>query len=540
MVTRAILVPAMGVLARIVAALETFSPLWRPMDKMKHLRFSRILALATVIVFGGDTLHAGTTNLPNLVYILCDDLGYGDVHALNPQRGKIPTPHMDRLASEGMSFTDAHGGSSVCTPTRYGILTGRYSWRTHLQSGVLGGFGKPLIAPGRLTVAELLRRHGYDTACIGKWHLGLDWPGRGTNVDYSRPIGRGPVTLGFDYFFGISASLDMFPFIWIQDDHTVGTASATKTFVRKGPAEPGFEAVDVLPTLTTKSCEYLREHAARKPGKPFFLYLPLSSPHAPILPTKAWQGKSGLGDYGDFVMETDWTLGEVLKTLAETHLAENTLVIFASDNGCSPVAKPQELEAKGHFPSAQFRGYKADIWDGGHRIPFMVRWPGKVKPGSQSGSVLCLTDLMATLAELVGETLPDDAGEDSFSFLPELTGSGKTRRTSVVHHSINGRFAIRDARWKLEFCPGSGGWGKPGDLPAQKQGLPKLQLYDMIADVGELRNLQADQTDIVGRLTAELEQIVADGRSTPGKQQQNDVRVDIWKEKTEPLVQPGD
>ena len=510
------------------------------MPKMKLLYFARRFALVTLAVFAGNTVPAGTGSLPNLVYILCDDLGYGDVHALNPQRGKIPTPHMDRLAREGMVFTDAHGGSSVCTPTRYGILTGRYAWRTHLQSGVLGGFSKPLIASGRLTVADLLRRHGYETACIGKWHLGLDWPGRGTNVDYSQPIGHSPITLGFDYFFGISGSLDMFPFIWIQNDHTVGAATATKTFVRKGPAEPSFEAIDVLPTLTAKACDYVRERLAKKSGKPFFLYLPLSSPHAPILPTKAWQGKSGLGDYADFVMQTDWTVGEVLRTLADTGFAENTLVIFASDNGCSPVAKPEELEAKGHFPSAQFRGYKADIWDGGHRIPFMVRWPGQVKPGARSDSLLCLTDLMATLAELLGEKLPDDAGEDSFSFLSELTGSGKARRTSVVHHSINGRFAIRDANWKLEFCPGSGGWGTPRDLPAQKQGLPKRQLYDMAADVGELKNLQGEQTNLVGKLTAELERIVADGRSTPGKPQKNDVRVDIWKDKTEPSAQPGD
>jgi arylsulfatase A len=500
----------------------------------------RNLVLTALTAFGGYTVQAGTTNLPNIVYILCDDLGYGDVHALNPQRGKIPTPQMDRLAKEGIIFTDTHAGSSVCTPSRYGILTGRYSWRTHLQRGVLGGFGKPLIAPDRLTVAELLRRHGYETACIGKWHLGLDWPGRGTNVDYAKPIDRGPVTLGFDYFFGISGSLDMFPFIWIQNDHTVGAATATKTFVHEGPAEPGFEAIDVLPTLTKKSCDYIHEQAVKKSGKPFFLYLPVNSPHAPIIPTKEWLGKSGLGDYGDFVMETDWSVGEVLKALADTGLADNTIVIFTSDNGCSPVAKPEELEVKGHFPSAQFRGYKADIWDGGHRIPFIVRWPGKVKPGSQSDSLLCLTDFMATLADLVNEKLPDNAGEDSFSFLSELTGTGKTARTSAVHHSINGRFAIRDANWKLEFCPGSGGWGKPHDLQAEKKGLPNLQLYDMTADVGEVKNLQGEQTDIVARLTAELEKIVAEGRSTPGSPQKNDVRVDIWKEKTQPLIQQGD
>jgi len=501
---------------------------------------SRFLFAGALIVCGGLQARAVETSKPNILYILCDDLGYGDVHALNPQRGKIPTPQMDRLASEGMSFTDAHGGSSVCTPTRYEILTGRYAWRTRLQRGVLGGFGKPLIAPERLTVAELLHQHGYETACIGKWHLGLDWPGRGTNVDYAKPIGHGPVTLGFDYFFGIAGSLDMFPFIWIHNDHTIGAATVTKNIVREGPAEPSFEAVDVLPTVTKKACEYIRERAAKKSGKPFFLYLPLTSPHAPIVPSKEWQDKSGLGNYGDFVMQTDWTVGQVLKTLAETGLATNTLVIFTSDNGCSPVAKPEELEAKGHFPSAQFRGYKADIWDGGHRIPFIVRWPGKVAPGSRSDSLLCLTDFMATLADLLHEKLPDNAGEDSFSFLPELTGTGTTARTSDVHHSINGRFAIRDANWKLEFCPGSGGWAQPRDLPAEKQGLPKLQLYDMTVDVGEVKNLQGDQTNLVARLTAELEKIVADGRSTPGQPQKNDVHVDIWKEKSQPLIQQGD
>ncbi len=490
---------------------------------------------------------------PNIVFVLCDDLGYGDVSSLNRQ-GKIPTPNIDALAHDGMIFTDAHGSSAVCSPTRYAILTGRYNWRTRLQSGVLGGISPHLIDPSRLTVASLLRKHGYATACIGKWHLGMDWPKKesdfkpndniekgsdGWKVDFSKPITNGPNAVGFDYYFGISASLDMVPYTFIENDRVTVQPTVDKKFpmmlgreggtTRNGPAAAEFEAGDVLPTLTRKAVEYVGSKA--KSGSPFFLYLPLNAPHTPIAPTKEWQGKSGLNPYADFVMQTDACIGEVIEAVRKNGLAENTLFIVTSDNGCSPQAKFPELLAKGHNPSYVFRGTKADIWDGGHHIPFVARWPGKVKAESRSDALVCLGDLLATCAEIVGEKLPDNAGEDSVSFLPALTGNldSKRLRESIVHHSVSGRFAIREKKWKLELCPGSGGWSDPKDIPAAKQGLPSIQLYDLAEDIEEKKNVQSEHPDVVARLTKLLEKQVADGRSTPGAPQPNDAKIDLWK-----------
>ena len=464
---------------------------------------------------------------PNIVYVLCDDLGYGDVHALNPERGKIPTPNLDRFSSQGMVFTDCHATSSVCTPSRYSILTGRYNWRTRLQSGVLMGNSPPLLATDRLTVPMLLKQHGYATAALGKWHLGLALDPE----DYSRRIEDGPLQHGFDSFFGISASLDMPPFAFVENDHFMQLPTVTKKWVRSGPAAKDFEAVDVLPKLTDKAVEYIQAHAAdAKNGKPFFLYVAFTSPHTPLVPSPQWQGKSPLGPYGDFVMQTDWSAGQVFDAIDKAGIADNTLVIFASDNGCAPYIGVDKLEAQGHFPSAQFRGYKSDIWDGGHRIPFIVRWPAKVKPGSTSNQLTCLIDLMATCADFLNVKLPDNASEDSVSILPALFGTDKAPlHEAVVHHSINGMFAIRDGNWKLEFCPGSGGWSKPTDPMAKKQGLPPIQLYDLRNDIGEKSNVQAAYPEVVERLTKLLEKYVADGRSTQGAPQKNDVPVDIFK-----------
>ena len=482
---------------------------------------------------------AASSTRPNILYILCDDLGYGDVQCFNPE-GKIPTPNFDRLAREGMSFSDAHSSSAVCTPTRYGILTGRYNWRSRLQSGVLGGFSPRLIEPGRLTVAALLKAEGYATACIGKWHLGMDWPLKeagaaqgdkdSRNVDYARPIQNGPTTLGFDEYFGISASLDMPPYTFIRNDRVAAVPTTEKQWIRKGPAAADFEAIDVLPTLTRKAVEFIERRAPEaKAGKPFFLYLPLASPHTPIVPTAEWQGKSGISAYADFVMQTDAAIGQVLAALERSGAAENTLVIATSDNGCSTAAGYPELLAKGHNPSYHFRGQKADIYDGGHRIPFIARWPGRVKSGAQSAQTICLTDLMATVAEILGAKLPDAAGEDSVSILPALLGrDAAPLREAVVHHSINGSFSIRQGPWKLELCPGSGGWSKPKP-DEDTTALPAIQLYDLSKDINEQTNVQAEHPEVVERLTKLLERYVAQGRSTPGAPQQNTVPVDIWK-----------
>jgi arylsulfatase A len=503
-------------------------------------------------------LHAAAG--PNIVYILADDLGYGDVHCLNAA-GKIATPNMDRLAAAGMRFTDAHSGSAVCSPTRYGIMTGRYSWRSPMKSGVLQGYSPRLIEPGRFTVPTLLRQHGYRTACFGKWHLGMDWPLKAGGiaksyddqwkVDYTKPIANGPTTVGFDEYFGISASLDMSPYVFIHNDRVTALPTADKTWSKKGqvtggvgsshtpltasdknalrvgPTAPDFDAVEVLPTLTKKAVEYI---AAAKAGEPFFLYMPLNAPHTPILPTKEWQGKSGLNDYADFVMQVDDTVGQVLAALDKAGIADDTLVIMTSDNGCSPSANFPELHAKGHHPSYQFRGYKADIYDGGHHIPFIARWPGHVKPGTSSDQLTCLSDLMATAAEIVGANLPDTAGEDSVSILPALEGRATgPLREAVVHHSANGSFAIRQGQWKLELCPGSGGWSAPRSGKDDQSKLPPVQLYDMTGDVSEKVNVQDKHPEVVARLTRLLEKYAAEGRSTPGTPQPNTGEVDIWK-----------
>ena len=471
---------------------------------------------------------------PNVIYILTDDLGYGDVHVLNPDRCKIATPHMDRLAKQGMTFTDAHTSSSVCTPTRYGILTGRYNWRTRLQKHVLKGFDRPLIDADRLTVAGVLKKQGYTTACIGKWHLGLGLPAvkgkpnigkNGKDVDWSGRISGGPVDLGFDYYYGISASLDMPPYIYIKNDRFVGAATTTKKWMRKGPAHPDFEAIDVLPEIGRKTVEFIKQQQA---DKPFFAYVPFTSPHTPILPSKEWQGKSKLGNYGDFVMQTDAVIGQIVAALDAKRLSKNTIVIVTSDNGCSrKQAKADELKKMGHYPSAQFRGYKSDLWDGGHRVPFIVRWPARVDAGTTSDQLICLTDLLATCAELSGATVPANAGEDSVSFAAALEGKPiQSTRQGVIHHSIDGNFSYRQGKWKLLLSKGSGGWskGKTSDGIAG-------QLYDMATDPGETTNLYTSQSDVVAALLAQLESDVARGRSTAGTDQKNDVPVKIWKDK---------
>lgn len=504
------------------------------------LNLPKFFALSFAIGIFASVSHgqaADSNKPPNIVYILCDDLGYGDVHALNPERGKIATPNLDRLRSEGMAFTDCHSSSAVCTPSRYAILTGRYSWRSKLQSGVLTGEGKPLIAPTRLTVAEFFKQHGFKTAVLGKWHLGLQFD----RNNFAKPISDGPLQHGFDYFFGISASLDMPPYAFIENDRFTEIPSATKEFPsfmygtnavpgphRPGPAAPGFEAVDVLPKITSKAVAYIRARKADR--RPFFAYVALPSPHTPVVPTKEWQGKSSLGPYGDYVMETDWAAGQIVQAVDEAGLGQKTLIVFTSDNGCAPYVGVDKFEAAGHYPSAQFRGYKSDIWEGGHRVPFLVRWPGKVKANSRSDQVICLSDLLATGADLLQVKLPDTAGEDSVSLLPALLGTDrKPLHEAIVNHSSPGRFAIRKDNWKLELCPGSGGWGQPGDGAAVQAGLPSIQLYNMRDDVGEKSNVESRNAEVVASLLNLLKRFVADGRSTPGARQTNDAAIDIWK-----------
>lgn len=502
------------------------------------MKIKALLLISTFIGCHFSAAAPGRATRPNIVFILADDLGYGDVKWFNPD-GKIPTPNMDRLASEGMSFTDAHSSSAVCTPTRYSIMTGRYNWRSRLKSGVLQGFSPRLIEPERLTLPAFLRQQGYATACIGKWHLGMDWPlknggvakgyNESANVDYAKPVQNGPNAVGFDYYFGISASLDMPPFVFIENDRVTVVPTVEKKWVRAGPAAESFDAENVLPTLTTKAVDYLAQHAgAANQGKPFFLYLPLNSPHAPILPTKDWRGKSGLNDYADFVMQTDAGVGRVLDELDKQGIADSTLVIMTSDNGCSPVAKIPELLAKGHNPSYHFRGHKADIFDGGHRIPLIVRWPNRIKAGTSSDQLVCLVDFFRTCAEILDARLPDTAAEDSVSLLPALESRArKPLHPAIVHHSINGSFSVREGKWKLELCADSGGWSDPRPGSPAAKALPAVQLYDLSRDIGEKENVSAKHPEVVGRLTRLLEKYVADGRSTPGAPQPNTGKVEV-------------
>ncbi len=491
-------------------------------------------------------LALSAADQPNIIVILADDQGIGDVSAYNP-KGKIPTPNLDRLAADGMRFTDAHTTSGVCTPSRYSLLTGRYHWRTRLQSGVLGGYSAPLIAKDRLTVAGFLRQQGYGTACFGKWHLGMSFALKGggvaddqgaydgeavkigRRVDYAADIKDGPLDHGFDRFFGISASLDMPPFVWIKDRRTTEIPSATKTWLRTGPAGPKFEAIDVLPRVVDQAVAYLTEAAAAPARKPFLLYVPLNAPHTPIVPTKEFQGSSGLNPYADFVRQVDADVGRLLAKLDALCLRDDTLVVFTSDNGCSPAAKIDELQAKGHEPSFIYRGHKADVFEGGHRVPFIVRWPGKVKPGSVNPQLVGQIDFLATFAEALGAPVPAGAGEDSVSFLPALLGKDGPARASIVSQSINGSFAIRDGQWKLALCPGSGGWSAPKPGSKEEKGLPEFQLYDLATDPGEQVNLVARHPERVAAMKAALQAVVDRGRSTPGPDLANDVHVALVK-----------
>jgi arylsulfatase A len=451
---------------------------------------------------------------PNIVFILADDLGYGDLTCYNPQ-SKIPTPHLDKMASQGMRFTDAHSPSAVCTPTRYSLLTGRYSWRSALKQGVLWGEDPLLIETNRLTVASMLRERGYSTACIGKWHLGL---GTVKPTNYDQPLIPGPNAIGFDYFFGIPASLDMVPYVYVENERVVEPATDNIAgskmrrhggggFWREGPIAPGFKHEAVLPVLTKKAVEFVRNQSAERP---FFLYVALTSPHTPWMPTPEFRGKSGAGWYGDFTVQTDAAVGEVLQALDEMKLSENTLVIVTSDNGAHWLA--EDITKFEHRANGFWRGQKADIWEGGHRVPFIARWPGKVPPGSVSGELVGLVDFMATTAAILDYTLPANAAEDSFNFLPLLLGKPGTIRAALVHQSLNGSLAIREGDWKLCFELGSGGFTAPAKINPTPDG-PRGQLYNLASDPSESNNLWLDQPEIVQRLTARFERYKKEGRS---------------------------
>ena len=498
--------------------------------KIKRIVLCLFVALYSMSCYGVSASR------PNIIYILADDMGFGDV-SCNNENSKIQTPHIDRLGAEGLRCTDAHTSSGVCTPTRYGILTGRYSWRTAKKSGVLQGHSPHLIDPRRETVASFLKKRGYATACIGKWHLGMTWAAKdtgevngstGQNVDFDKPIENGPLDVGFDTYFGISASLNMPPHAFIENQNLLGTLSYLKTKEqlkqhnisgKAGWSAREYKQDQVLMQLAKKSTTWIAAHAK----EPFFVYLPLSAPHAPIVPSDDFLDKSGIGTYGDYCLEVDWVVGRILKTLDEKNISKNTLVIFTADNGCSPQAKFDRLHAQGHFPSYVYRGLKGSLWEAGHRVPFLVRWPAQVKPGTQSDRLICTTDLLATVADLHDSKLPDHVGEDSVSFLPVLRGEEQADevRGGMVMHSDSGHFAIRRGKWKLVLHDQGGTRRKnPADKPVKNPA--DLQLFDMDKDSSETINIQHEFPEKVTELTMLLADFVNRGRSTQGIPQKND------------------
>ena len=462
---------------------------------------------------------------PNIIYILADDMGQGDVSVFNP-KAKFKTPHLDQLAAEGMRFTDAHSGSAGCTPTRYGILTGRYSWRSKLKKGVTWSYDSALIEDKRLTVASFLKQNGYQTACVGKWHLGLNWAPKNdpvVPVDFSQPVQKSPNEYGFDYSYIIPASLDIPPYVYVENGRVTAqpnreTESKTQYgWWRKGPTGADFKHEEVLGRFVEKSVEFIRN---RTSAQPFFLYLPLAAPHTPILPNGQWLRKSGLNEYGDFVLMVDDVVGQIQQALRQQGMDKNTLIIFTSDNGCAPYAGTELMEKAGHFASNGFRGYKADSYEGGHRVPFIAKWAGHIKPNTASDQTICLTDFMATCAGIQGRKLPQNAGEDSYDLGPVLFGKNPTKplREATVHHSVEGLFSIRQGEWKLILDAGSGGWSypKPGK---DYEGLPTVQLYNLKNDPAEKTNLYAQHSEKVTQLKALLLKYIQDGRSTAGTPQ---------------------
>lgn len=495
----------------------SISRLSRKSDAMSALvkrinLFSAMMLLCSLTVSVSSVRKCAADSGPNVVFIMVDDMGYGDLGCYNTD-SKIPTPNIDRLASQGMKFTDAHAPAAVCIPTRFGLMTGSYPFRMTRRGQ------KPLIPPEQLTVGKLLQNHGYRTGMVGKWHLGVEHE---KNPPEDAALSGGPIDRGFDSFFGIPASLDIPPYYYIRGDRAVAPPNLTigdsnsegwtriqGAFWRAGGIAPGYRHVDVTPRFTEEAISYLSNQSAEEP---FFLYLAYPSPHTPWLPTEEFRGRSGAGMYGDFVAQVDASIGRVLDHLDKLKLSNNTLLFLTSDNG--PVWYKTDTERFSHRSTGRLRGMKGDAWEGGHRMPFLVRWPGRISAGSTTDQLACHTDLMSTLAELLNDDLPEDAAPDSFSLLPKLLNQKPTGpvRTTLVSQSSRGYQAVRDGHWKLIPGLGSGGFSQPSKEKPQPGG-PQGQLYNLQTDIGETTNLYEDHPETVAHLIKLFEKYRSDGRS---------------------------
>lgn len=500
------------------------------MIKRNSRRLSCLFAFFLVLII--IIPHAAfAAERPNIILVMADDLGIGDISPTNVNC-KIKTPHLQIMANEGLTFLDAHTPSSVCTPTRYGLLTGRYNWRSRLAKGVLSGTSEHLIPAKRPTLGHLMRGAGYHTAMIGKWHLGWDWNKKNGKIDFSQPVKNGPDINGFDQYYGHCGSLDMPPYVWVDTgkitaqprrEEGVSRKESPYGWYRKGPIGPDFKIDNVLPHLFDKSFEHIKQQAGKsKAGQPFFLYLALPAPHTPIVPVPPFKGASKINPYADFVMQVDHHMGQLFETLKKNGLDKNTLVIFTSDNGCSPQANFSVLKKKGHDPSAGYRGHKADIFEGGHRVPLIIRWKGHIQEGTKTNALACLTDVYSTVEEITGQKRKPLGGEDGFSLLKVFQGAKNSGRDTLVSHSINGSFSIRQGDWKLCLTAGSGGWSAPRDRVAKKRGLPAMQLFNLKNDRSEKKNLLGKHPQKVALLLNLLNQQVQNGRCTPGEKVKND------------------
>lgn len=500
---------------------------------MKPIHAIAILAALLLCPLSG--LQAAEPKKPNIIVIYTDDQGYGDVSALNPE-AKFQTPNMDRLAKEGIAFTNGHSADSVCTPSRYSLLTGRYPWRTNRKTGVLGAEAKCMIADGRMTLASLLKDRGYHTGMVGKWHLGMDFPGTKGNRDWSKPIKDMPLDKGFDYYYGIPASLNFGILAWFEGRHakvppTLYTAKKKNKrhvdyrimppYRKEGGFEiaPDFIDDQCLTRFTDKAIEWMKGKTDdAKKGKPFFLYLPYTSPHYPVCPLPEFHGKGEAGAYGEFLIETDHHIGRVLEFLKDSGLDDDTLIVFTSDNGPEK-SWPKRLEEFGHDSRGSYREGKRSAYEGGHRVPFLMRWPNGISfPGRTWDGLVGQVDLLATIAQITGDGLPDNAGEDSQSFSSVLAnGTSNYNRLPLINRGeVPGRYAITEGKWKLL-------------LPAAKA-KTKPELYDLQADPAETKNLATTHPEKVQQLQKKITEIVVNGRTTPGAPQLNDTG--YWKELT--------